>query len=155
MNNIQLSFAQKEDEFDIKNLLFYYDLAVEDILIDNLKHFIIAKSENMIIGVIGIEIYNEIGLLRSFAVSPSFRLNGIGKRLFGNLVIYSYQNKINKLYLFTKNSDVFFRKLGFQTLNRNNLPQSIKRSSQYTTHCVKNVTCMYMQISKDNLIINT
>lgn len=69
---ITYSLAVEKELEAILNLLSQAALPTDDINI-NIQHFIIAKSENSIVGCIGLEDYSTIGFLRSFAVDESYR----------------------------------------------------------------------------------
>lgn len=148
MIDIVYSFANSSDTTDIKQLLSKCGLPQEGIL-DDLKHFLTAKSNGKLIGVIGLEIYGSSGLIRSFAVSAEFRRNGIGKNLYTRLMAHAYLQNIRDLYLLTTTAEDFFKKLGFTRIDRNLAPTSLKSSLEFQTLCPISAVCMVKHLNKE------
>jgi N-acetylglutamate synthase-like GNAT family acetyltransferase len=62
------------DKAAVLQLLADAELPIEDLSSDKLKHFLVARANNgSVIGVIGLESFHEVGLLRSLVVHPSWR----------------------------------------------------------------------------------
>ncbi len=80
MKGTEFVFAKPADEAVIKSLLAECGPPCEDIS-DHLPHFIVAKDDNGIVGVVGLEPWGRVGLLRSLAVKDSCRGRGLGKTL--------------------------------------------------------------------------
>src|SRR5512139_3050987 len=92
MKGIRIVAAQTFDEPGILNLLSRADLPVNDLGIDKLKNFLVAKSEkNIVIGSIGVEPYHDTGLVRSLAVAPSYRGKGLGVQLIHELQLHAHR----------------------------------------------------------------
>lgn len=133
--------ANSEDFESIIRLLVTNDLPNSDVKDSPIK-FIVAKSEGDIVGCIGLEIYETDGLLRSFAVEPSYRNNGIGAELYKNLLAFALENKVNTLHLLTTTAKDYFLKKGFKVTDKNQAPIGIKKSSEFDGLCP--VSCIYM-----------
>lgn len=73
MDNIIYKPATKNDESLIKSLLAKNNLPYGDIKAENIIDFIIAKYEDKIIGVIGLEIFDHVALLRSLCIEEEYR----------------------------------------------------------------------------------
>ena len=73
MEKIQIVFASPRDEAEIKSLLENCELPHEDITADDLQHFLIIRDQEVIAGVVGLEIYTSSALMRSLAVDPEYR----------------------------------------------------------------------------------
>ncbi len=142
MDDLIFVFATTEDEHKIKELLLKCRLHINDIDSEKLKNFILAKVNSKIVGVVGLEIFNDIGLLRSLAVEPSARLKGIGKLLLERIFTFSYQMEIKELFLFTTDADKFFICFGFNKLIREKIPVQIRETSQYNELCPDTAFCM-------------
>ena len=62
------------------DLLKGAELPVEDLTDETLKNFMVARGkDNSIMGVVGVEMYRENGLLRSLAVDPAYPGKGLGE----------------------------------------------------------------------------
>ena len=145
MKEITYTFAALKDENDIKQLLFKSQLPTDGI-ISHLKDFILAKSTGGIIGVVGLEAYDGIGLLRSLAVLPEVRGKGIGKDLCSRAIAHAHTRNINELFLLTTTADGFFAKRGFHKVGRNLAPAPLQASVEFKTLCPDSAVCMRMQL---------
>jgi amino-acid N-acetyltransferase len=144
---IKYESAKTVDAGDIESVLTKCGLPTDGIT-PHLKHFFVAKSDDSIIGSVGIEVYSGIGLLRSLAVLPSVRGKGIGKELFLRAVAHAHAENVNELYLLTTTADGFFSKRGFKTIERVDAPTPLQSSSEFKTICPKSAICMQMRIEE-------
>ena len=132
----KIEFISSEIKYleNVKLLLCDYNLPYEDIDI-HFKNYILAKEEDKIVGAIGLEIYGDIALLRSFVVEESFRNKGIGKKLLISLLNRSIDERIETIYLLTTTAEKYFFKNGFKIENRKNLPDEIKQTKEFSCIC--------------------
>ena len=140
--------VSKVDAFDldkIKQLLKINELSLED-LKDHLSNFLKIENSDGLIGVIGLEIYGNYALLRSFAVHPDYQSNGIGKSLMKRLIKKSKILDIKEIYLFTTTAEKYFVKYGFKKIELTEVNPSVKESSQFRGSCPKSATIMKKQI---------
>ena len=72
--DIKIKGFVQGDEKEIVKLLSQAKLPAQDLTLEKLKHFLVAKGkEGSVIGAIGVELYQDVGLLRSLVVHPSYR----------------------------------------------------------------------------------
>lgn len=134
---------KKGDETGILALLSLAELPAEDLMIDKLKNFLVARSEdNSVIGTIGVEPYHDIGLLRSLAVDPSYRGKGLGVRLVHELQSYAQRKGIKTLFLLTVTAAEFFKKIGYQVTQRNLVPAPIAKTEEFKNICPVSAVCL-------------
>jgi amino-acid N-acetyltransferase len=145
MDNLIFKRATLNDTDYIKKLLAKYDLPSEDIS-EHLEHFFIAEIKNKLIGVVGLELYGEFGLLRSLAVESSYRNKKIGKQLYNQIAMYAIQRKIEKLYLLTTTAATYFIKLGFKEIDRNKVPIGIQSTNEFQNLCPSTAICMMKKL---------
>jgi len=119
---------------NVLRLLKLVDLPIEGVK-EHFQNFFLIKEDNLAIGCIGIEIYGQVGLLRSLAVHPSFQNKGLGQKLVGWIERYSTEKGINSIYLLTETAENFFLKLGYQFIPREKTDPKIKQSIEFTTLC--------------------
>lgn len=108
-----------------------------------------AGNSNIIVGCIGIEEYSSDGLLRSFAVLKRLRGKGIGEKLLHNLLTYCSQRGINTLHLLTETAEGYFSKKGFALASRDQAPDSIKGTSEFTDLCPASCTYMVLDLRSE------
>ena len=115
-------------------------LPIEDIS-SSTKLFSITK-DNEIAGTIGIEFHNQVALLRSLAVTETYRSKGIGGKLVEYIEKFAKQNAVKELILLTTTASGYFRKKAYQIIERNNVPEEIKKSSEFSSTCPSSAILM-------------
>jgi amino-acid N-acetyltransferase len=78
--NVELRRATKNDLDGVLSLLARSGLP-EDDLADHLDTTLVASDNGLVVGSAALELYSDEALLRSVAVDPRFRGNGLGHRL--------------------------------------------------------------------------
>ncbi|MFV1884562.1 MAG: arsenic resistance N-acetyltransferase ArsN2 [Balneola sp.] len=126
--------ATSDDIELIKDLLSSHHLPVDDIGDSNIRFYLV-KQEDELKACAGVELFDNLGLLRSVAVSESLRGSGIGRELVEFVLKDSKSHGITSLYLLTQTAEHFFGKLGFVKKERDQAPESIKKSSEFTDLC--------------------
>lgn len=127
-------------------LLTQADLPTTD-LPDDLSTFLLAQSdEDNLIGAAGIEPLGEVGLLRSVVVSPDYRGQYIGQTLVDGLLQAAQHNGLTDLYLITTSADAYFERLGFSYISRDNVPDAIAQTQQFSTLCPDSSVVMQLTI---------
>ena len=93
-------------------------------------------------GVGGLECYGTEGLLRSVAVEPEKRGEGIGAALCRGLEAMARQQGIETLYLLTTAATAFFETQGYVRIDRNEPPESIQQTTEFDELCPSSAVCM-------------
>ena len=141
MENIKIENAQISHLQFAKDLLEEFKLPFEDIE-KHFENFLIAKINNTAIGLIGMEKYSHIALLRSFAIKKEFQNSGTGKMLLDALKQLAKDSGISEFYLLTTTADRYFAKNGFSRLSRENLPPEIQNTEEFKGLCPASAICM-------------
>lgn len=113
---------------------------------DNIKLFGFKLNENLA-GIIGIEVQDNIGLLRSLVVNSNLRNTGYGQKLVNQVELWAYSNNITQLYLLTTTAAHFFTKLGYQTISREQAPTFIANTPQFSGLCPASAIFMHKELS--------
>lgn len=148
MEKIIYRYAESENLPAIEQLLMKCKLPHQDV-VNHLSHFVIAKQDEKLIGVIGLEVMNTMGLVRSLAVTPSFRGKGIATGLYSRILAYAHLKGITVLYLLTLTAEGFFSKLGFNKIERNAVPDSIQSTEEFRSLCPATAVCMVKNIENE------
>ncbi|MFN3848170.1 MAG: arsenic resistance N-acetyltransferase ArsN2 [Spirosomataceae bacterium] len=122
------------------NLLKINNLPTEDIDA-NVELFGIFEDEKLI-ATAGLEKYESIGLLRSVSTTPEVRGKGFGKIITAETENYALQNGISEMYLLTTTAKDFFAKDGYTLVNREDVPEEIKQTKQFSSVCPSSATIM-------------
>ena len=138
--------ASLNDFAGIIKLLQEEKLPTQD-LTPGISHFLVIELDEKIVGVAGIELYENLGLLRSVAVDKNYRNRSLATILIDNLLLYAAQQGITTLYLITTGAENYFEKKGFVAVNRDRVPGAIKSSSEFSTMCPSTATVMIKALS--------
>ncbi len=125
----------------IEALLAENKLPVND-LPASLENFLVAVDNDGVIGVIGIEIYGQHGLLRSLAVKLEHR----DQRIAGNLLNQIEENAkakgLEAIYLLTETADKYFDSKRYTRTIRAEVPAEVQQSSQFSFVCPQSAVVM-------------
>jgi amino-acid N-acetyltransferase len=143
-NTIIIENFSAYDKEKVLDLLNGADLPIEDLTNEKLKNFMVARDkDNCVIGVIGVEMYQESGLLRSLAVHPAHRGKGVGCRLTSKIESFAQHNGIKTLYLLTMTAADFFSKIGYEVTKRDRVPESIAKTEEFKNICPISAVCLF------------
>ena len=110
-------------------------LPVVDITDRHLEHFFFAGSDGSPTGLVGLEIYGTDALLRSLVVAESERGKGLGAMLVHHAEAYAAAQRVRSVYLLTMTALAFFRRLGYERIDRTDGPAPIKRTTEFASLC--------------------
>jgi amino-acid N-acetyltransferase len=108
----------------------------------SLPHFFVVKQAATIIAVIGLECFNNVGLLRSMATADNHRSKGIAGNLITALESYAASKKITTIYLLTTTASEYFKKKGYILTDRFSVPQSIQQTKEFSGLCPSSAAVM-------------
>jgi amino-acid N-acetyltransferase len=126
----------------VMKLLAACSLPNSDISEEKLEHFFGCGSESNPRGVVGVELYGDVALLRSLAVDAQARGRGCGKRLVHEIERHAAQNGAKRLYLLTTTAEIFFAGLGYAKVDRSSVPDPIKATSEFSALCPTSAAVM-------------
>jgi len=139
---MQIGLAGPGDLDSLKVLLKACDLPADDISTSLLKHFFVIKDNNQIVGSVGLEVYEEFGLLRSLALAETLRGQGLGIQLVEHIEAYATSQQITSLYLLTTTADRFFVRIGYQEIQRASAPITLQETAEFQSICPASAVCM-------------
>lgn len=89
---------------------------------ENIRDFQVAWEDGRLAGCGALHFYTPYsGEVRSLAVDPNLKTRGLGRMLVESLESEARANDLHSLFAFTY-VDGFFRKLGFEEIDRGELP---------------------------------
>jgi amino-acid N-acetyltransferase len=145
MEIVKIRVAAKEHLPQIKELLEASQLPASDIDL-NKQLFLVALYDQVVVGIIALEIYDNSALLRSFAVDANFRNRKIGELLYRKAVVQSKQKGIDHLFLLTTTADRYFDRLSWQRIGRDEVPEAISASTEFASLCPVSAIVMRIDI---------
>ena len=146
MTNLEIRPAVTAD-FEIATaLLADSNLPVDDLDARFLEGFLTATVGDKIAGFIGLENYGDVGLLRSLVVNPELRSVGLGRVLVAAVESYARDRGVSELWLLTIDADRWFAKLDYAARERDEAPQSIQQTREFSDLCPGDAVLMSKHI---------
>lgn len=133
---------EKLQQFLKKNKLPFQDVKLEGSL-----YFTYRDEHQNIIGSGGLEVYGKHALLRSLAVDENHRHKKLGVSIVTALMTKAKELNVENLFLLTETARDFFEKKGFQDIDRAEVPEALRNSSEFTSVCPSTAACMLYKLS--------
>jgi amino-acid N-acetyltransferase len=146
MKQTSFSFASADDLDAVVALLRGCGLPYEDIG-EHLSDLIAARQGKTLIGTVALQACDGFGLLRSLAVTESYRRQGLATDLVTRIVTHARSKRIERLFLLTTPAQNFFAKRGFEPLDRSLVPAAISGTEEFRSLCPASAVCMSKEIS--------
>jgi amino-acid N-acetyltransferase len=93
---------------------------------------LVARGNDRVVGTAALELYGKNALLRSVAVEKDVRGEGLGDRLTRAALDTARRLGVTSVYLLTETAEGFFEHHGFARADRNEVPDDVARSVQFT-----------------------
>jgi N-acetylglutamate synthase-like GNAT family acetyltransferase len=142
-----LRSAVAEDVEQIEALLGASGLPLDGVR-ESLHDFTVAESNRAIVGVAGLEVCRDNALLRSVAVSGSWRSRGLGRTLVTRVIADAEARGIHALYLLTTTAELYFPTFGFSAVTRDEVPDDVRATDEFRTACPASATVMALPLER-------
>jgi len=119
----------------VKRLLKASQLNSSDLTPEHLRHFFGLGTKEEPEGIVGMEVFNTVALLRSLAVASSRRGAGLGSKLLAHAEDYARNLGIKSIYLLTNTAELFFKHRGYQSAARDDAPSAIRETKEFSEIC--------------------
>jgi amino-acid N-acetyltransferase len=143
----EIEKARAEDADDVLRLVEANRLTTDGLL-DHLASILVARLEYRIVGTAALEVHADGALLRSVAVSDDVRGCGLGTSLIQSALRMADDLGACDVYLLTFTAEQYFQRFGFRSLDRDEVPPSVRESVQFTRACPSNAVVMRKQLEK-------
>ena len=141
-----IAMAEDTDGPAIRDLLAAADLPTADLTSAHFLNYLTARSGGRIIGCVGLEVFETVGLLRSLAVHPELRRRGVGARLVAEAERVAAQLSVRELYLLTTTAEKFFAEHGYIPVPRAQAPAAIQGTAEFGTLCPTSSAFMHKSV---------
>ena len=131
-------------------LLLGAGLPTDDLTHASDLHLWVLEADGDVVGSIGIERFGVHALLRSLVIAPAHRGRGLGHRLVARLERDVQEKGVERLILLTETAESFFRRNGFQILDRRLVPAQVTRSAEFRSLCPASAVCMAKVLNQPN-----
>lgn len=127
--------ARTHDVPEGLDLLRRTELSEKDVAERWGHYFVVREDDGRVVGIAGLEIHGDDGLLRSVAVDTDYRGQGLGVSLIEAALGRAGQLKLETVYLLTTDAREYFARNGFADCPREDAPAAIRGSWEFSTGC--------------------
>jgi len=112
----------------------------------HLETTVVVRDGTRLVGCAAIEPYGTAGLLRSVAVDPDRRGQGLGTTLTDAALALARRRGIRTLYLLTETAVPFFSRFGFAVVPRTAVDPAVQQSVEFTIACPASAVVMVREL---------
>jgi amino-acid N-acetyltransferase len=130
--------AEPARPFDLPgalDLLGRSELTEQDVAERWGHYFVVREDDGRVVGVAGLEIHGDSGLLRSVAVDADYRGQGLAASLVEAAMARAKKVNLRSVYLLTTNARDYFARRGFADCPRDEAPAAIRGSWEFRSGC--------------------
>jgi amino-acid N-acetyltransferase len=102
---------------------------------DHMNDFLVAVVDAESAGMIGLEQFDKLGLLRSLVIDPAARRSGIGRQLVAALEAHAVTRGVAELWLLTIDAEEYFLQFGYERIERDLAPNVIRETDEFSSLC--------------------
>ena len=143
---VTFSGVRPGEESAVMALLQEGDLHIGDLSREKLRHFLVARKGDAVIGVVGLEVFPPHGLLRSLAVVEAYRGQGIARRLIGAIERHARNVGVRSIYLLTLTAAGLFEKCAYRPVRRESAPEDLQATEEFKTICPDSAICLHKAV---------
>lgn len=143
--SIILQRAEKFYIPTIEKILQKENLPYQDVNSKNIEFFKAFKDKELV-GIIGLERFASVALLRSMVIFEKFRNKGYGFKIVNLIIEKARASEIKELFILTTTAKDFFEHLEFEVIERESVPDDIKLTTEFTSLCPASATCMHIKL---------
>jgi phosphoglycolate/pyridoxal phosphate phosphatase family enzyme len=115
---------------------------------ERLGRTIVAEVDRKPIATASWEPVDGVAVLRSVAVGAEHRRAGAGTIVVAATLRRIFESGIPDVYLVTENAEPFFAACGFQSIDRDDLPEPVATHPQLTRECPVNAPAMRLRLAQ-------
>jgi amino-acid N-acetyltransferase len=143
---LEYRLIQDADSFEtFRALLRSSNLPADDL--DFKRDLLVGYYEgDDLVGTGGLEVYGPYALLRSLSVRLGIRGKSVGTTITEYLLDEGRKRKLKAIYLLTETAHGFFLKKGFTDIKRDDVPEEVKKSSEFAYACPASAAVMVLKL---------
>jgi amino-acid N-acetyltransferase len=139
--------ARPHDLRGALDLLGRSELTEQDVAERWGHYFVVREDDGRVVGVAGLEVHGEYGLLRSVAVDEDYRGQGLAASLVEAAMERARRVELRSVYLLTTGARGYFEKHGFADCPRDEAPAAIRESWEFRSGCPSTAAFMKRSVA--------
>ena len=112
----------------------------------HLKRFFYTGTADTPTGMVGLEVYGTVALLRSLVVSADARSAGLGTALIAHAEDHARSHGVHSLYLLTTTAELFFARRGYHRIDCTVAPAAIRSTREFAGLCPASSAFMFKRL---------
>jgi N-acetylglutamate synthase-like GNAT family acetyltransferase len=108
--------------------------------------FVVAEDGGELVGVAGLEVCRDNGLLRSVAVAPGWQHRGVAGALVSRVIADAEARRLDAVYLLTTTAAAYFPRFGFTETTRAAVPSDVAATEEFRHACPASAVAMVRAI---------
>ena len=113
---------------------------------ERLATMLVVRAGGEVVGTAALELYADGALLRSVAVDQREQGKQLGHRLTDAALELATANGADTVFLLTTTAERFFPKFGFEQIDREQVPPSVRESVEFQSACPASAIVMRKQL---------
>jgi amino-acid N-acetyltransferase len=113
---------------------------------ERLATMLVVRAGGEVVGTAALELYADGALLRSVAVDQREQGKQLGHRLTDAALELATANGADTVFLLTTTAERFFPKFGFEQIDREQVPPSVRQSVEFQSACPASAIVMRKQL---------
>jgi amino-acid N-acetyltransferase len=146
MEDVSFARAVPKDLTEVVALLERCALPTQDLSAAHLEHFTLCRINGRLAGTVGLQVFGDLGLLRSLAVAPEARGRRLGLDLWAHARATAMRSGIRRLYLLTTTAEPLFARWGFLRIERDLLPAAVQATDEFASLCPSTAVAMALAL---------
>jgi arsenate reductase len=114
-------------------------------LAEHATDLLVAREGRELVGTAALEVYETSALLRSVAVDASLRGTGLGQAITREALVLARRRGVQRVFLLTETAPAFFPRFGFVEIDRDRVPESIRRTVEFASACPASARVMMLE----------
>lgn len=143
---MQLRTLHEDERPQVIALLSEAALPVADLDQAHVHFIVAARDGEPLAGVVGLQTFESVGLVRSLAVRANARKRGLGERLIQALETHASAQGLRELVLLTETAEPFFAQRGYRRIDRDAAPPGVRTCAEFRSLCPASATCMLKRL---------
>jgi amino-acid N-acetyltransferase len=139
--------ARPHDLRGALDLLGRSELTEQDVAERWGHYFVVREDDGRVVGVAGLEVHGEDGLLRSVAVDTEYRRQGLAASLVEVAMERAQRLGLRSVYLITESARDYFARQGFSDCPRQKAPEPIRQSWEFRVGCPSTAAFMKRSVA--------